>query len=200
MTDNIIPRTYRDLPDVQVFDNLIENQQRGRVTVIPRPLVRDIGKRRVGGAKNVHKTLTKPGLYIIWGFTDTREQPTIYIGYADNCQRRLKGHDKAPPCSWTHAAVLTANNRLNGKKHRKRRRWLESMLLDLALKREGEGAWTVANRNRAKRPDLTVPSERILREMFNGLLVCLPHVGLYREENHMTRTRPKIQAPQVGPV
>ena len=177
MTNNLNPRTYKNLPDVQVFDDDGSGNWNGRATVISREFVRDIGDSRVAGAKTVRETLKKPGIYIIWSHSGTQQLPRLYVGYADNCLARLKDHDKKQPF-WTEAVVLTSYIKLEGPKHRKRRRWLEATLLDLANSKESEGFCRVENTNLAETPDLTVPSERILSNMFSGFLVCLSHVGL----------------------
>ncbi len=177
MTGNLNPRTYQNLPGVQIFDKKhIENWQ-GRTTVLSRELVRDIGNSRVGGAKTVHNTLKRPGIYIIWGFPGTQQRPCLYIGYANNCLYRLRRHDKKQSF-WTEAAVLTSNIKLEGPRHRKRRRWLEATLLDLVLDKEDRGLCTVANENRAELPSLTRSSERNLRNLVDGFLTCLSCVGL----------------------
>ena len=177
MTDNLNPRTYKNLPSVKVFDADHVENWKGRATVVSRKVVRDIGSSRVAGARTVWETLQKPGLYIIWESSGTQRPPRLYVGYADNCLTRLKDHDKKKPF-WTEAAVLTSYIKLEGSKHRKRRRWLEAALLDLVLRKQSEGFCRVENETGAERPDLTAPSVRILSNMFDGFLVCLSHIGL----------------------
>lgn len=177
MTDNLNPRTYKNLPGVMVFNADHVDDWNGRATVVSKKVVRDIGSSRAAGAKTVRETLQQPGLYIIWEPSGAQRPPRLYVGYAGNCLDRLKDHDKKKRF-WTEAAVLTSYRKLGGQKHRKRRRWLEAALLDLALSKQSEGFCKVENTNRAERPDLTVHSVRIVSNMFNGFLVCLSHVGL----------------------
>ena len=112
MTDNLNPSSYKNLPDVRIFDKRHIENWPGRATVVSRELVRRIGSSRVDGARTVHKTLKKPGLYVIWGFTGTQQPPRLYVGYADNCLVRLRDHDKKRSF-WTDAAVLTSYIKLN---------------------------------------------------------------------------------------
>ena len=177
MTDNLNPRTYKNLPSVKVFDAYHIENWKGRATIVSRKVVHDISSSRVAGAKTVRETLQKPGLYIIWDPSGAQQPPRLYVGYADNCLARLKDHDKKKPF-WTEAAVLTSHIKLKGPKHRKRRRWLEHALLNLALTKQSEGFCTVENEKGAERPGMTVPSVRILNNVLNGFLVCVSHVGL----------------------
>lgn len=177
MTGNLNPHTYQNLPGVRIFDKEHIENWRGRAMVVSRELVRDIGNSRVGGAQTVHKTLKKPGIYIIWGFAGAQQRPRLYVGYANNCLYRLRHHDKNQSF-WTEAAVLTSYIKLEGPRHRKRRRWLEATLLDLVLDKADKGFCTVTNENRARLPSLTRLSERNLRNLVDGFLTCLSCVGL----------------------
>lgn len=177
MTGNLNSRTYQNLPGVRIFDKEhIENWQ-GRATVVSRELVRDIGSSRVGGTRIVHTTLKKPGIYIIWGLAGAQQRPRLYVGYANNCLVRLRAHDKKKSF-WTDAAVLTSHIKLDGRRHRKRRQWLEATLLDWVLDKAGKGVCTVANKNRAKLPSLPPLSERNLVNLVDGFLTCISSVGL----------------------
>ena len=181
MADNLGPRTYKNLPGVQVFDadhiaDHIENWK-GRAIIVSREVVRDIGSSRAAGSETVKGTLRKPGLYIIWAPSGARRLPKLYVGYGGNCLHRLKDHDKKKPF-WTDAAVLTSRIKMEGDRHRRRRRWLEAELLNLALRKQSEGLCNVDNENRAEHPDLTMRSVGVLNNMVDGFLVCLSHVGL----------------------
>ena len=77
-----------------------------------------------------HGDIKKPGIYILWGYSNSAEdpRPRVYIGEGDNVSDRIDSHLEHKDF-WGNAIVFTSNN-LN----KAYIRYIESMLITRAKK------------------------------------------------------------------
>ncbi|MBC7350165.1 MAG: GIY-YIG nuclease family protein [Candidatus Aminicenantes bacterium] len=134
----------------------------GQGIVFPRALFAEVRKR---------DELKRPGVYILWGPSESGQLPLVYVGEGDNIVARLDQHVKQKDF-WTYAVVFTSKDQNLNKAHIK---YLEARLIALA-----------AEAKRAKLDNNTVPQLPALSEadivdaeaFLRDLLLCLPVVGV----------------------
>ena len=127
--------------------------------------------REVWEDKKNRKELDQAGIYILFGYQESDDFPTIYIGQGDGVRKRIESHDKHKDF-WNKVLVfVSSNNGLN----RAHITWLEWALIQQAK-----------NANRCRLDNGSVPNEPILtesekadtQEFLNEILSILPLVEI----------------------
>lgn len=113
--------------------------------------------------------LQQAGIYILFGYDEVNDKPTVYIGQGDGIKKRIEQHDKNKDF-WEKVLVfVSSNNGLN----RAHITWLEWALINKGKKE-----------NRCNLDNSVVPTEPVLsesekadtREFLNEILSILPLV------------------------
>ena len=80
--------------------------------------------REVWEDKKNRKELDQAGIYILFGYQESDDFPTIYIGQGDGIRNRIESHDKHKEF-WNKVLIfVSSNNGLN----RAHITWLESVI------------------------------------------------------------------------
>jgi hypothetical protein len=133
----------------------------GRGLVIPRPIF---------GESRTREELTRTGVYILVGPSETSAFPTVYVGEGDPVRPRLEQHVKNKEF-WTHAVVFTSKDTNLNKAHVQR---LESRLVELATRAK---RCVLDNGNAPAPPSLSEADEAMVEGFLDDVLLCLPILG-----------------------
>jgi hypothetical protein len=133
----------------------------GRGLVIPRPIF---------GESRARDELTRTGVYILVGPSETSAFPTVYVGEGDPVRPRLEQHVKNKEF-WTHAVVFTSKDTNLNKAHVQR---LESRLVELATRAK---RCVLNNGNSPAPPSLSEADEATTEGFLDDVLLCLPILG-----------------------
>lgn len=136
--------------------------------VIPRPLLLE--------AQNSQNDpelqyLQYPGVYILWGPSDTSQLPKIYVGEGDEVIVRLKEHAREKDF-WTHAIIFTSKDCSLNKAHVQ---YLEAKLYELATTAKRA---ELDNSNKPLPPTLSTPDKADAEAFLRDILLCLPLLGV----------------------
>jgi hypothetical protein len=133
----------------------------GRGLVIPRPIF---------GESRSREELTRTGVYILVGPSETSAFPTVYVGEGDPVRPRVEQHVKNKEF-WTHAVVFTSKDTNLNKAHVQR---LESRLVELATRAK---RCVLDNGNAPAPPSLSEADEAMVEGFLDDVLLCLPILG-----------------------
>ena len=118
-----------------------------------------------------HGDIKKPGIYILWGYSNSAEdpRPRVYIGEGDNVSDRIDSHLEHKDF-WGNAIVFTSNN-LN----KAYIRYIESMLISRAKKYK---RCVVENGTEPSKPPMTASDCADADGFLAQMLRILPLVDL----------------------
>ena len=118
-----------------------------------------------------HGDIKKPGIYILWGYSNSAEdpRPRVYIGEGDNVSDRIDSHLEHKDF-WGNAIVFTSNN-LN----KAYIRYIESMLITRAKKYK---RCVVENGTEPSKPPMTASDCADADGFLAQMLRILPLVDL----------------------
>jgi len=127
--------------------------------------------REAWGIHKNRKELEQAGVYVLFGYQEGDDLPTLYIGQGDGIRKRIDSHEKNKPF-WDKVLVfVSSNNGLN----RAHITWLEWALIQQAI-----------NTGRCKLDNSAIPAEPVLteseradtQEFLNEILSILPLVEI----------------------
>lgn len=133
----------------------------GRGLVIPKAIF---------GESKSRDELTRTGVYLLVGPSETSTLPTVYVGEGDPVRPRLEQH-VAKKDFWTHAVVFTSKDSNLNKAHVQR---LESRLVELASTAK---RCLLDNGNVPAPPSLSEVDEAMAEGFLDDVLLCLPILG-----------------------
>lgn len=133
----------------------------GRGLVIPRPIF---------GESRGREELTRTGVYILVGPSESSTFPTVYVGEGDPVRPRLEQHVKNKEF-WTHSVMFTSKDTNLNKAHVQR---LESRLVELATRAK---RCVLDNGNAPAPPSLSEADEAMAEGFLDDVLLCLPILG-----------------------
>jgi hypothetical protein len=133
----------------------------GRGLVVPKAIF--------GESKN-REELSRTGVYLLVGPSDTSALPALYVGEGDPVRPRLEQHVKNKEF-WTHAVVFTSKDSNLNKAHVQR---LESRLVELATRAKRS---VLDNGNVPTPPSLSESDEAMAEGFLDDVLLCLPILG-----------------------
>lgn len=133
----------------------------GRGLVIPKAIF---------GESRTREELSRTGVYLLVGPSETSALPTIYVGEGDPVRPRLEQHVKNKEF-WTHAVVFTSKATNLNKAHVQR---LESRLAELASRATRCG---LDNGDSPAPPPLSEADEAMAEGFLDDVLLCLPILG-----------------------
>lgn len=133
----------------------------GRGLVIPRPIF---------GESKGREELSRTGVYLLVGPSETSALPSVYVGEGDPVRPRLEQH-VAKKDFWTHAVVFTSKDTNLNKAHVQR---LESRLVELATRAK---RCVLDNGNAPAPPSLSEVDEAMAEGFLDDVLLCLPILG-----------------------
>lgn len=114
--------------------------------------------------------LSRPGVYVLWGPDEEREQVRVYIGEGEQVLTRLSKHHQSKDF-WTHAAVFAGKDDSLNKASIK---YLEAKLIELAKK---AGIALLDNSQNPSPPALSEPDRANADLFLHDMLLCLPLAG-----------------------
>lgn len=133
----------------------------GRGLVIPKAIF---------GESKSREELSRTGVYLLVGPSETSALPTVYVGEGDPVRPRLEQH-VAKKDFWTHAVVFTSKDTNLNKAHVQR---LESRLVELATRAK---RCLLDNGNAPAPPSLSEADEAMAEGFLDDVLLCLPILG-----------------------
>jgi hypothetical protein len=133
----------------------------GRGLVIPKAIF---------GESKSREELTRTGVYLLIGPSETSALPAVYVGEGDPVRPRLEQH-VAKKDFWTHAVVFTSKDSNLNKAHVQR---LESRLVELASSAK---RCLLDNGNVPAPPSLSEVDEAMAEGFLDDVLLCLPILG-----------------------
>ena len=133
----------------------------GRGLVIPKAIF---------GETKGREELSRTGVYLLVGPSETSALPTAYVGEGDPVRPRLEQHIKNKEF-WTHAVVFTSKDTNLNKAHVQR---LESRLVELANRAK---RCVLDNGNSPAPPSLSEADEAMAEGFLDDVLLCLPILG-----------------------
>ncbi len=134
----------------------------GQGLVFPRSLFSDVRKR---------PELSRTGVYILWGPSDTGQLQRAYVGEGDAMLPRLDSHARAKDF-WTHAVIFSSKDQNLNKAHVQ---YLEARLVALASEAK---RCELDNGNVPQLPSLSEADGADAEGYLADLLLCLPVVGV----------------------
>jgi hypothetical protein len=134
----------------------------GQAFVFPRSLLVEARKR---------PELSRTGVYILWGPSESGELPRVYIGQGDAVLPRLVSHAKGKDF-WTHAVLFTSTDQNLNKAHVQ---YLEARLVGLAAEAK---RCELDNGNVPPQASLSEADAADAESYLSDLLLCLPVVGV----------------------
>lgn len=133
----------------------------GRGLVIPKAIF---------GESKGREELSRTGVYLLVGPSETSALPTVYVGEGDPVRPRLESHVNNKEF-WTHAVVFTSKDTNLNKAHVQR---LESRLVELASRAK---RCVLDNGNAPAPPSLSEADEAMAEGFLDDVLLCLPILG-----------------------
>src|SRR4051812_14789596 len=115
--------------------------------------------------------LDRPGVYILSGYAEGMDLPTLYIGQADSVKGRIDSHDKNKEF-WDTAIVFTTSNH---SLHRAHITWIEWALIQRASETK---RCIVENSVQPSEPSMTESEKADTQEFLNELLSTLPLIDV----------------------
>ncbi|MEN2992545.1 MAG: GIY-YIG nuclease family protein [Bacteroidia bacterium] len=135
----------------------------GKGLVFPRVLLQDPEFRK-------REELSRPGVYILWGPSESSQLPRVYIGQSDDVIQRIDQQERQKDF-WTHAVVFTSKDLNLNKAHVQ---YLEARLAALAS--EAKRA-ELENKSAPQVPSLSEADQADAEAFLQDILLCLPLVG-----------------------
>lgn len=123
---------------------------------------------------NIHKNrqeLEQAGIYILFGYKEGYDLPTLYIGQGDGVKRRIEAHEKNKDF-WDKALVFVSSN---GGLNRAHITWLEWALI---TKAQSVNRCDLDNSVVPNEPILTESEKADTKEFLNEILSILPLVEI----------------------
>jgi hypothetical protein len=117
------------------------------------------------------KELEQAGIYILFGYKEEDDLPTIYIGQGDGVKNRIESHEKNKTF-WDKALVFVSSN---GGLNRAHITWLEWALIQQA---KNTGRCKLDNNVTPNEPILTESEKADTQEFLNEILSILPLVEI----------------------
>lgn len=116
-------------------------------------------------------TYQRPGVYLLWGFVEEDDLPTLYIGQGDCIRDRIDDHFKKKEF-WQYAVAFTSNSQLFHSTHAQ---WIE-----FALVREASSLKQchLDNGNQPQEPAFSRGDKQDALKFFQEIVKILPLVGL----------------------
>ncbi len=127
----------------------------------------------------------RPGVYLLWGFVEEDDLPTVYIGQGDCVSHRIANHAKEKDF-WQYCVVFTSTSSNFNSAHAQ---WLEYALVRDAVVAK---MCHLDNGNQPQEPALAQSDKQDARRFFHEVVRILPLVGLRALE----KTKPIIAQPQ----
>jgi len=116
--------------------------------------------------------MSQPGIYILWGPSESGILPKVYIGQADDVAKRMTEHIKKKDF-WTHAVVFTTScKRRLDIAHFKH---IEARLYVLAVQAKRA---ELDNQNQPNSYSLSEADTAEAEAFLQDILLCLPFVGV----------------------
>lgn len=147
--------------------------------------------------------LEQAGVYILFGYEERDELPTLYIGQGDGVKNRIESHEKSKEF-WDKVLVFVSSNRGLNRAHIT---WLEWALI---RKAKSTGRCKLYNNATPNEPVLTESEKADTKEFFNEILSILPLVDIrvfekarkfqVDSQTHNTRTNKSIKDTIVVPA
>ena len=129
--------------------------------------------------------LGRPGVYLLWGFVEEDDLPTVYIGQGDCVSDRIDDHSRRKDF-WQHCVVFTSASSNFNSAHAQ---WLEYALVKEAVLSK---LCHVDNGNQPQEPALAKSDKQDALKFLNEVVRILPLVGLRALE----KTKPIVAQPQ----
>jgi hypothetical protein len=134
----------------------------GQGVVFPRSLMAEARKR---------PELARPGVYVLWGPSESSQLPRVYVGEGDGVLSRLDQHARNKDF-WTHAVVFTSKDQNLNKAHVEH---FEARLVALATEAK---RCDLDNGNVPQLPALSEADKADAESFLADVLLCLPVVGV----------------------
>lgn len=132
------------------------------------------------------QTFQRPGIYLLWGFVEEDDLPTLYIGQGDCVSDRIDDHFKNK-IFWQYCIVFTSTSSNFNSAHA---RWLEFALLRDA---QHTNQYHPDNANQPQEPALARSDKQDAQKFFQEVVRILPLVGLRALE----KTKPILAQTQA---
>jgi hypothetical protein len=113
----------------------------------------------------------RAGVYILVGYQEEEDLPTVYIGQADGVRNRIEAHYQNKDF-WTWGIIFVSNS---GGLNRAHVTWLEYALVNRAT---ATGGCRLDNGNAPQEPGLSEAEKADTQAFFKEILQILPLVGL----------------------
>ena len=113
----------------------------------------------------------RPGVYLLWGFVEEDDLPTVYIGQGDCVSHRIANHAKEKDF-WQYCVVFTSTSSNFNSAHAQ---WLEYALVRDAVVAK---MCHLDNGNQPQEPALAQSDKQDARRFFHEVVRILPLVGL----------------------
>lgn len=127
---------------------------------------------REGWAKHRNRDeFEQAGIYILFGYQEGDDLPTLYIGQGDGVKKRIESHEKNKEF-WDKALVFVSSN---GGLNRAHITWLEWALIQKA---QNIGRCKLDNNATPNEPILTESEKADTQEFLNEILSILPMVEI----------------------
>lgn len=144
--------------------------------LIPRNKLQDAEKR---------EEIKKHGVYFLFGETEGKAKPTVYIGETDDCLERIKTHNRSKDF-WNYAVIITSKTNSFTKSHIK---YLEYLSIKHAV---DINRYETDNQIIPTKPFVTESMEADLLDNYDTLKVLLATLGFpIFEEVRTTSTKTK---------
>jgi hypothetical protein len=128
-----------------------------RVVLFPRSRIKEAGLRPE--TKNA-------GIYFLFGTSDEKAKPIVYIGESEDCYERIKQHNRSKDF-WDTGIIITSKTNSFTRTHVGYLEWY-------CLKKAREiGRYTMENTELPKKPSISEPMEADLRDSFESIKVLL---------------------------
>ena len=139
--------------------------------------------------------LLRAGVYILVGYQEEDDLPTIYIGQADGVRNRIEDHYQKKEF-WDRGIIFVSNSGVSGGLNRAHVTWLEYALVNRAMK---TGRCHLDNGNAPQEPVLTEAEKADTQAFLKEIFQILPLVGLRAFEFPKAVATPKTSTIQPPP-
>jgi len=112
----------------------------------------------------------KTGAYFLFGESNDKAKPMVYIGEAEDCYQRLKQHNQNKDF-WNAAVAVTSKTDSFTKAHAKYLEW------HCCIKAQEAGRFIVENSTSPKKPSITESMEADLTDNFEAIKILLSTLG-----------------------
>ena len=129
--------------------------------LIPRNKLQDAEKR---------EEIQKHGIYFLFGETEGKAKPTVYIGETDNCLERVKTHNRSKDF-WNYAVIITSKTNSFTKSHIK---FLEYLSIKHTI---DTNRYETDNQTMPTKPFVTESMEADLLDNYDTMKVLLATLG-----------------------